>query len=686
MIKDQIQVSATFKKQADEAIYAIVLFVISYFLLFLLATGLTMGCAYAGFKLILGRPSFISLIAGVGLALFGFLILFFLIKFIFKSNKIDYNMLVEIQREQQPQLFQMLDEIVASVGTDFPKKVFLSAEVNASVFYDSNFWSMFFPVRKNLVIGMGLVNSITNNELKAILSHEFGHFSQKSMKVGSYVYNVNHVIYNMLYDNESFEKLMDRLSATSGIFSIFIYLAGAVLRGIQWLLQKLYTVVNITYMGLSREMEFHADEIAAQITGYIPLKESLLRMSLAEHAYHSVLGFYENRISENVQSMNIYPEQYFVMNYLAKDSELEIESGMPKVTFSELNKFNKSKLVIKDQWASHPGIDERIAYLETVAEAKKEAQAAPAITIFQNAEQLCKKLTEILFSTVTYEGEIKKMKEAEFKQLITEDFENNSFDKIYNSYYDQGNPMPFDVDEAVKTNGGEYRIEDLYSDAMVELKFTAISLRSDLETLDMVANPESRIKTFDYDGQKFHRKDGKELKHKLSATLEDVNEKLRDNDKNILRFFMKKSTAIQEPEVLLEKYRTLFELDKGWDDKLKIYDEISQDLEFTARVTPFKQIIKNFEKIKEKEDRLKSRLNELLTAKEEAFKKAISKDDRETLEKYLEKDWVYFKGENYNDTNLNLLYTALNAYPAIMSKLFFNLKKSLLDYQVALLK
>jgi len=38
---------------------------------------------------------------------------------------------------------------------------------------------MFLPVKKNLQIGMALVNSVTVTEFKAILAHEFGHFSQK---------------------------------------------------------------------------------------------------------------------------------------------------------------------------------------------------------------------------------------------------------------------------------------------------------------------------------------------------------------------------------------------------------------------------------------------------------------------------------------------------------------------------
>ena len=72
---------------------------------------------------------------------------------------------------------------------------------------------------------MGLINSVTHDELKAILAHEFGHFSQKSMKVGSYVYHVNHIIYNLLYDNGSYDVMVQKLANVSSYFVLFITIA-----------------------------------------------------------------------------------------------------------------------------------------------------------------------------------------------------------------------------------------------------------------------------------------------------------------------------------------------------------------------------------------------------------------------------------------------------------------------------
>ncbi len=199
---------------------SIVLFVIIYCLLILMAIGLTILCLYAAMIIIITRPGIFTIVLGVGIGSMGVLILIFLFKFIFKSHKVDLSHLVEISRNEEPQLFSIIDEIVKEVNTTFPKKVYLSSDVNASVFYDSSFWSMFFPVRKNLQIGLGLVNSVSKEKLKSILAHEFGHFSQKTI-------------------NEGYDKLIQGWANINAYIALFVVLAIKIIGGIQWILQKM---------------------------------------------------------------------------------------------------------------------------------------------------------------------------------------------------------------------------------------------------------------------------------------------------------------------------------------------------------------------------------------------------------------------------------------------------------------
>ena len=164
MSQKVIAVSSAFQKMTTQAILSIVFFLIVYVLLIVLGISITILAAYAGLQIIIVKPAFITLMIGAGLLSMGILILIFLFKFIFSKKEVDRSHLVEITENEEPKLFQLIHEIVQEVDTQFPKKVYLSSEVNACVFYDSSFWSMFLPVKKNLQIGMGLVNSVSDIE------------------------------------------------------------------------------------------------------------------------------------------------------------------------------------------------------------------------------------------------------------------------------------------------------------------------------------------------------------------------------------------------------------------------------------------------------------------------------------------------------------------------------------------
>lgn len=682
MNKKEVQLTAEFKSQATRSILSIALFIFVYLIILTLAVMLTGLCIALGALLVITKPMFITIALGIGLSSLGVLILIFLLKFVFKSHRVDRSNLIEVTEQQEPQLFNMIREIVETVGTTFPKKVYLSSEVNAAVFYDSSFWSMFFPVRKNLLIGMGLTNTITREELKAILSHEFGHFSQKTMKVGSYVYNVNQVIFNMLFENESYESLAQEWSDTSGYFSVFVVIAGKINAGIQWILRKLYVVVNKSYMGLSREMEFHADEIAASVTGFEPLKTSLLRMALADNSFNNVLNFYNSKIGLNIKSNNLYHDQSAVMHFVAEFNNIPLKNLLPDISLEEQSKFNKSKLVISDQWSSHPTTEQRISRLEKSGFTADITSDAPANTIFSDAEKLQQQITEKIFESVEYDGETQKMTSIEFSEEYKKETLNDSFSKIYNGYYDNKNPLKFDLsnDEANEQTS----VSDLFSDMKVDLVYSALAMENDIQTLQSIINKTFNIKTFDYDGMKYKRKEASQLINKLKPELENLNQIIKDNDKKIFGFFKKEESRQNRQGRLAQIYSTFFQYDDDFESKFELSNKLSKDLEFVGETTPFEVIKANFKKIEPTEQQLKNAITALLT--DPLLQNDITSETQEKLKEYTSTTLEYFGGTSYKDENLSTLYFAINSFNYLLSRKYFLLKKELLDYQEELTK
>jgi hypothetical protein len=502
------------------------------------------------------------------------------------------------------------------------------------------------------------------------------------MKVGSYVYNVNQVIYNMLYENESYDNLVQKWSSISGYFSIFVIIAEKINQGIRWILRKLYDEVNKSYMGLSREMEFHADDIAASVTGYLPLKKSLLRLGLANSSYDNVLNYYNGKISENQKSENVYKDQRAIIQHLAEVNSLPISNHLPDITLEELSKFDRSRLVIKNQWASHPTLEERIRNLEKTGEARENGNDTLANDVFLDIEGIQKQITQRIFENVTYEGEINLLSSDVFLEEYKKEANSNSFSKIYNGYFDYKNPTVFDLEQC-KPNEHETIFEELFSDQKVDWIYSVIGLQDDFETLKNISSKLLPVKTFDYDGVRYKRKDAANLSETLNIELENLNEKIRANDIAIYCYFKKIENKKKGSKYLDQLYLEFFDFEKKYVSQYDFYTKFLMDLEFVNVTTPFENIKDNFKKLKAKEEELKTEINQLLA--DDLFLNDLAKDTRQELSKYTSASWEYFGESKYNDENLRLLYSALHNYAYLLSRKYFLQKRALLAYQEELL-
>ena len=670
-----IQTSAEFKKQTIKAVAAIVLFIVFYLVLLLLALALTLGCLYAGLGLIFVKPMFFTLVIGIGLASLGVMITVFLFKFLFKRNKTDLSNFMEVTREDEPRLFAFIDEIVATTETDFPKKVYLSSEVNASVFYDSGFWSMFFPIKKNLHIGMGLVNSITHDELKAILSHEFGHFSQKSMKVGSYVYNVNQIIYNLLYDNEAYYQNLSKWSNASGYFALFTSIADTIIKGIQWLLQKIYGIVNKSYMALSREMEFHADEVAANVTGYLPLKTSLLRMELADKGFSNVLNFYEGKIENAWVSNNIFKEQQFVMHFLAEKQGIPVVNEFPEVQMEHVVQFNTSKLVIKNQWASHPELEDRITALERLNIVKPNPNNEPANLIFRDAEHTQQLLTDRLFTKVSYTSTPIKQSLEGFQEAFHAFYTKETFHPAFNGYYDNHSPIDF---KNVNPERPDATFDALFSNEACSWTKEIVTLKNDLNLVEAIRTKTVDIANYDYEGVKYRAKDAQQTILALRENLFALEKKIEEHDRAIYAYFFHKA----QDQYKLHNYREVCDryvaFDAVFDTNFELRNTLAEQLAFTRVETPYDAIYMNFKKFHTHETTFKEALQTLLNQLK--MVEEVSVELQVKIQTYLSASFTYFDGQKYKDDELTNFYDMLYYFESFNLRIYFLYKKQWLDY------
>jgi len=676
-----VQVSINFRKHARKTILSIVVFAVCYIALLLLSIGITVGFTLLGGLIFIAKPIFLTAVLCLGLFASGLTILYFLLKFIFASTKVDTEHLTQIPEHDEPQLFALIHTVVKEVHTNFPKKVFLAHDVNASVFYDSSFWSMFLPIRKNLQIGVGLINAVTQQELKAILAHEFGHFSQRSMKVGSYVYHVNQIIYNMLYKNESLNSMFEKWGNISGYSGIFIGISVFIIRQIQNILKHLYEYVNINYLALSREMEFHADEIAAHVAGSQALADSLLRLSFANHALTVVLNFYDIKFSENIKSNNIYLEHSCVMQMFAERNRYQIRNGLPQIEMATLKKYDKSKLNLENQWSSHPSDEDRVKALQILNIVKQETNNEPAIALLSNEAAVANQISDKLFSAIQYEQIPSPLALTEF----TEDFEKRidryAFDQKFNDFYDYTHPVRSGA-SPLSQKQIQPSFKELFAENRVEALYELNSLKNDRYVVEAISKGEIKVKTFDYDGKKYKVSDAIVLLQNITADISSMEQKIADYHQEIHYYFQQLADVQGKRSEFDEKYEDFVAFNSDYEAGEIQYNEMVKNTAFLYQALPFSDIESKISDLKRSEEKFKKHLVVLLELPDS--KNNLEQGLFDSLVSYTSNEQLYFYVDRYNEENLKILLNAISMYKNLLEDNHFAKKKCLLDFMLVL--
>jgi Zn-dependent protease with chaperone function len=668
--------SAAFKKEVSNVMGSLVLFFIVYILLILLSVLLTIGCVYGGIAIIVAVPRFITIMLGIGLISLGVMVLIFLVKFIFTETKYDRSGIIEITESEQPRLFAFIRQLTIDTQTQFPKRIYLSPEVNACVFYDSSFFSMFLPVKKNLQIGLGLVNAVNVSEFKAILAHEFGHFSQRSMKLGSFVYNVNRVIYNMLYENTGYSRSLQGWGEVSGYFAIFAAITAGIVRGIQWVLQQMYGLVNKSYMSLSREMEFHADAVAASVSGSGNCISALRRIELAGTSYNAVIQKCSDLFKSKLISANVYPNQQTITRQLAKDYKLALQNNLPVVNDTFLQSLSTSRVNFKDQWASHPATAERETHLKQL-NVQAGVNENAAWLLFDNAEKLQEQLTQKVYQNVELPQDIKALDAHAFEHRLQQDIERFSLPEAYNKFYDKRQITRFNAEELSLLPEPGVTFANIFSSENAGLQKKISAAESDLLLLKAIEEKHIDARSFDFDGEKYQREEAATVAGKLQEELNALKAQLESVDKQAYTFIYKKVAQqdLIKGQEIKNGYAEYFNMQEQADAFFKHAQEMLQGLEpvYQGNCT-IEQVQEIIKQLKTREVTLRTLLNKWMGAGAFDHEPEL----KNQILQFVHKDYTYFTGTEFLNNELNEMHNVVNeSWSAINDFIFLQFKKLL---------
>ncbi|SCW37407.1 M48 family metallopeptidase [Mucilaginibacter sp. NFR10] len=677
--KNVIKPSKSFKNRVYIAVSAIILFIICYLLLFLGSLAIAIAFGYIGVAFIVLHPAFITLVVGVALILSGLMLVYFVIKFIFKRTRVDYSDMIEITADQHPALFDFISKITIEAQAPRPKRIYLSADVNAGVFYSSSFWSMFLPVKKNLKIGLGLINSVNLSEFKAVMAHEFGHFSQRSMKVGSYVYNFNKVLYNMLYDTEDYSNLISRFARVHGVFSMAASLNIKLIQGMQYILRKIYIVVNKAHLALSREMEFQADAVAAYVSGSNHIISSLKRIDIGQACYENLINYSRANLKQNKRADNLYPQHLEMIRHFANYHKIEIDAAALPIISDGWNLPESSEIVIKNQWSSHPTNNEREVHANRINLTTTTVNE-PAWVLFEDPLLIQTQLTDHLYEIVNTDKNAERVTIEAFKQDFYSKITENSFDPQYNNYFDDRLITAFNIDDALANQDyiRDQTFEGLLNAENSNLPAKARRLQGDIDIFDsLIWLIKSKLlisAALNITPTIFIT-----FRHCLNRNMKLCKKRIEELDKNLFLFFYMRSTDTQR-EMLIAQYNNLFDYQQEAVADYEMYNNIMRALAPVYNKMTVEQIHDTLAEVYKQERYVKKRINETIT--DETSRKYFNEVQIKILEDYLAVKHTYYLEPRYDNQALQNFNEAMEVYVLGIAKRNFEIKKDLLNFQL----
>lgn len=220
---------------------------------------------------------------------------------------------------EYPALFSIINEVTTSLNLSPIRKVYICPDATAAVFIQPQLQNILFVPKRNLVVGLGFLTQMDDDEIRAMLYHEFGHYAQVEMKNSISVYTIGQFSRSFVSIKE-LKKQGTWETQMKLQLLLFTYFA-------IWICNR----INKAYSRLAKQMEYDADDVAVKYVGASTLQRALLHAACIRYNYDVVQWGMQQLKTQNIQVDNQYLALSFVGNYSRPARRLLSEEVVKRV-------------------------------------------------------------------------------------------------------------------------------------------------------------------------------------------------------------------------------------------------------------------------------------------------------------------------------------------------------------------
>ncbi|KZB83251.1 M48 family metallopeptidase [Amycolatopsis regifaucium] len=279
---------------------------------------------------------------------------------------------VLVTPEAQPALWALVRELAGEAGTRPPDEIYLDPDLNAAV-TERTSWLGLRVLRRRMIIGVPLIMGLRQDQFRAVLAHELGHYSNKDTRFSALTYR----------GRKSIARVVNSLSREN-YFERFV----------GWIFKqyaKLYFAVS---MSVCRAQEFAADAVSARLAGTEAAVSALRELEPLAVTWQFFMnnyaaigwdaGYLPDRFGEGYRALLTDPTRAEQMEELRRNPAEEKTS----------------------RYDTHPATRDRVATLEAGAPVPVRARGErPATDLLTGAEAM---LDQALFTVFSDEARAKR--------------------------------------------------------------------------------------------------------------------------------------------------------------------------------------------------------------------------------------------------------------------------------------
>ena len=257
--------------------------------------------------------------------------------------------------DRAPMLWATVRELAAEARTRMPEEIWLTAEVNAAVQEEPRFLGL-SGGRRRLYVGLPLLQTMTVGQMRAVLAHELGHYSERHTRLSVPAYRGRLVIAHTL----------DRIGPNNPAGWLFLAYA------------RLYLLVD---RAGSRRQELEADLASARAAGADAAVSALREIRVLAAAWEFFL------------------DQYVRLGWESGYAPADLFAGFGALVEARRDELEELRAREPDdsgsRWDTHPPLSERLAALAAAPRTAAPLDTRPAAMMLANIAEAGRALQQV---------------------------------------------------------------------------------------------------------------------------------------------------------------------------------------------------------------------------------------------------------------------------------------------------